>query len=142
MKKAFTLIEILIVVLVIGIIAAVAIPSLNNVSARNNTAKAKADVRALQVAIENYYLYNNSLYPSSLSALTTAVPVIVKSLPNDPFSGTAYAYNRSPNGKYFVVYSAGPSRGGSAYVSDAGTLTEADGANCIYASNIQEDAKP
>ena len=142
MKKGFTLIEILVVVIIIGIIAAVAMPNFRNVSSRNNTAKAKADIRALQIAVENYYLYNKSAYPSTLASLTTAVPSLLKSIPKDPFSGAVYGYSRSSNGKYYAIYSAGPAKSGSASVTDAGVLTESGGSSCIYVSKIQEDTTP
>jgi len=144
MKKGFTLIEILLVVVIIGIIAAIGVPNFSKFSSRNNTAKAKADIRSLQVAVENYYLYNNGAYPPALSNLTAAVPTIIRSIPKDPYSGSGavYGYNRSPNTKYYVIYSAGPERNGSASVTDAGDLAESGGASCIYVSNIQEDAAP
>ena len=143
-KNGFTLIEILLVVIIIGVIAAIAIPNFNNLSNRNNTAKAQADIRALQVAVENFYLYNSSAYPAALSSLTTTTPVLLRTIPKDPYSssGDLYGYNRSPNTKYYVIYSVGTTRGGSASVSDAGVLTETNGASCIYVSNIQEDTQP
>ena len=144
MRKGFTLIEILLVIIIIGIIAAVAIPSFTNMTTRNNTAKAKADLRSLQVAVENYYLYNASAYPPALSNLTATTPIIIRSIPKDPYSSSqaVYGYGRSPNAKYYVIYSVGPDRSGSASVTDAGVLTESGGASCIYVSNIQEDATP
>jgi len=144
MKKGFTLVEMLIVVIIIGIIAAVTLPNFTNMSSRNNTAKAKADIRSLQVALESFYLYNSSAYPAALANLTTAVPTIIRSVPKDPYSPAkaVYGYGRSSNAKYYVVYSVGPGGNGSASVSDAGTLSESNGASCIYVSNVQEDTQP
>lgn len=144
MKKGFTLVEILIVITIIGVIAAIAIPGLIGISSRNNTAKAKADLRSLQAATENYYLYNNGLYPAALADLTTTVPSIIKTIPKDPYSGTGavYGYSSSPGRKYYAVYSVGPSKNGSISVTDAGVLTELNGSSCIYVSNIQEDTTP
>jgi len=144
MKKGFTVVEMLLVIIIIGIIAAVAIPNFSKFTTRNNTAKAKADIRSLQVAVENYYLYNSSSYPAALTNLTTATPVILRSIPKDPYSssGAAYGYSRSPNAKYYAIYSVGPAQSGGASVTDAGVLTESNGASCIYVSNIQEDAQP
>ena len=143
MRKGYTLTEVLLVVIIIGVIAAIGIPNFTKFSSRNNTAKAKADIRSLQVAVENYYLYNSSSYPAALSNLTTAVPTIVRSIPKDPYSstGAVYGYNRSPNTKYYAIYSVGSDRSGSASVTDAGLLTESS-ASCIYVSNIQEDTQP
>lgn len=145
MKKGFTVIEILIVVIIIGIIAMITVPNVSRFLSRGTTARAKADIRALQVAVENYYLYNNSAYPAALSSLTTATPVVLRSIPKDPYSAggiAAYGYSRSPNAKYYVIYSAGPSKNGAASVNDAGVLAESNGSSCIYVSNVQEDALP
>jgi prepilin-type N-terminal cleavage/methylation domain-containing protein len=144
MKKAFTLIELMIVIALIGVIAAIAMPNFSRLSITNNTAKAKSDIRSLQMAVESYYLYNKSLYPAALTDLKAAVPTIVRSIPTDPFSSSkaVYGYNRSPNAKYYAIYSVGPKKDGSVSVSDAGVLTETDGASCIYVSNIQEDSQP
>jgi len=134
----------MVVIVLISVIAAIAIPNFNRLSITNNTAKAKADIKSLQIAVESYYLYNKSAYPAALNDLTTASPVIVRSVPPDPFSSSkaAYGYVRSPNGKYYAIYSVGPRKDGSVSVSDNGDLTETDGASCIYVSNIQEDPQP
>jgi prepilin-type N-terminal cleavage/methylation domain-containing protein len=144
MKKAFTLVEIMAVIMIIGIIIAISLPNFSRLTITNNTAKAKADIKSLQMAVENFYLYNKSAYPLALANLTTTVPTIVRSIPIDPFSSTkaVYRYNRSPNAKYYAIYSVGPQKNGSAAVSDAGVLTESSGASCIYVSNIQEDTQP
>jgi prepilin-type N-terminal cleavage/methylation domain-containing protein len=143
-KKSFTLIEIMIVLAIIGLISAIAIPGLMRISLQKNIAKAKAELRVLQVAVESYYLYHNSTYPTALSDLPTAVPTIVRTIANDPFSNpqATYKYDSSPSKKYYVIYSIGSSGDGSASVSDAGVLTENSGLSCIHVSNIQEDATP
>ncbi len=143
MKKGFTLVEMMVVVVVIGIIAAIAVPSVVSQINREKTAKAKGDLRALQVAVENYSLYNNSQYPASLTSLTTAVPSVIKILPKDPFSGGAadYVYVHESGSMYYAIYSVGPPPGGSVSGVSGTGVTES-GANCIYVSNVQEDAQP
>jgi len=144
MKKGFTLAEVMIVIVILGILAAITIHNFSRISLNNKISKAKAGVRTLQVAVENYYLFNKSVYPVTLSDLTVSVPAVLRTLPTDPFSdaSVAYGYNRSSNGKNYAIYSVGPDKNGSASVSDAGVLTEANGASCIYVSNIQEDSQP
>ncbi|MFH1741976.1 MAG: prepilin-type N-terminal cleavage/methylation domain-containing protein [bacterium] len=61
-SKAFTLIELLIVVAIIGILAAIAVPNFLNAQTRAKVARVKADLRSLGTALESYYLDNND-YP-------------------------------------------------------------------------------
>jgi len=63
--NAFTLIELLIVVAIIGILAAIAVPNFLNAQTRAKISKVEADFRSLATAIESYRLeYNNYMpYP-------------------------------------------------------------------------------
>jgi prepilin-type N-terminal cleavage/methylation domain-containing protein len=65
MKKAkgFTLIELLIVVLIIAILAAIAVPNFLEAQIRSKVSRVKADQRSLATAVEAYYVDNN-LYPA------------------------------------------------------------------------------
>jgi type II secretion system protein G len=63
MKKAFTLIELLIVVAIIAILAAIAVPNFLEAQTRAKASRSKADIRSLATGIEAYRIDNNS-YPS------------------------------------------------------------------------------
>ncbi len=60
---AFTLIELLIVVAIIGILAAIAVPNFLNAQTRAKVARAEADLRSLTNALEMYRLDNNKYIP-------------------------------------------------------------------------------
>ena len=68
-RRGFTLIELLIVVVIIGVLAAIAIPKFQNTKGKANAAALKSDLRNLATAQEAYF-YDNTLYASSISQLS------------------------------------------------------------------------
>ncbi|MBX9927868.1 MAG: type II secretion system GspH family protein [Gemmatimonadaceae bacterium] len=64
-RKGFTLIELLIVVVIIGILAAIAIPKFANTKEKAYVASMKSDLRNLVTAQEAYFSDNNSTYAST-----------------------------------------------------------------------------
>jgi general secretion pathway protein G len=76
--RGFTLIEIMVVVVIIGLLAAVIVPSMFGRVEEARVAKAKSDIQAIETGLTMYRL-DNFKYPSTdlgLSALSTR--------PNDP----------------------------------------------------------
>ena len=71
MKKGFTLIELLIVVAIIAILAAIAVPNFLEAQVRSKVSRVKTDQRSLATGIEAYYVDNNQ-YP--VSARTGRLP--------------------------------------------------------------------
>ena len=71
-SRGFTLIELLIVVVIIGVLAAVAIPKFQNTKGKANTAGLKSDLRNLVTAQEAYF-YENQTYTTSLVALNVSL---------------------------------------------------------------------
>jgi prepilin-type N-terminal cleavage/methylation domain-containing protein len=59
MKKGFTLIELLIVVAIIAILAAIAVPNFLEAQVRAKVSRAKSDQRTYATAIESYIVDNN-----------------------------------------------------------------------------------
>jgi type IV pilus assembly protein PilA len=70
-KKGFTLIELLIVVVIIGILAAIAIPKFANTKEKAFIASMKSDLRNLITAQEAYFSDNNDMYAASTTNLGT-----------------------------------------------------------------------
>jgi type II secretion system protein G len=64
----FTLIELLIVVVIIGILAAIAIPKFANTKGKAYAASMRSDLRNLAVAQESY-MYDNATYSSTLAGM-------------------------------------------------------------------------
>ncbi|MEI7635587.1 MAG: prepilin-type N-terminal cleavage/methylation domain-containing protein [bacterium] len=67
-KRAFTLIELLIVVAIIAILAAIAVPNFLEAQTRAKVSRARADMRSMATALEVYFSDNNGYLPSSLEA--------------------------------------------------------------------------
>jgi len=71
--RGFTLIEIMVVVVIIGLLAAVIVPAVVKRVDEAKVAKAKEDIQSLETALTMYYM-DNSKYPTNeqgLAALTT-----------------------------------------------------------------------
>ena len=70
-KKGFTLIELLIVVVIIGILAAIAIPKFANTKEKAYVASMKSDLRNLVTAQEAYFSDYNATYAAGTANLGT-----------------------------------------------------------------------
>ncbi len=78
MKKGFTLIEMLVVVLIIGILAGVALPQYTNAVRKARVAEAKITLRALIDATDRYILANGDTSWNSLDDLDVGVETDTK----------------------------------------------------------------
>lgn len=90
-KKGFTLVELLIVVLIIGALAAIAIPRISTSAATAKTNACNTNVDTINTQIELYYA-NNSEWPADLDTITGATDYFPDGAPECPYS-TAYSLN-------------------------------------------------
>lgn len=120
-QSGFTLFEIMVVVVIIGILATLIIPKLTGRTDQARVAKAQNDIQTLETALDLYKL-DNGIYPSTdqgLKALIeqpTSDPVpanwraggYIKRLNNDPWNHPYQYLNPGDHGE-IDIFSYGPS---------------------------------
>lgn len=101
-KKGFTLVELLIVIVIIGLLASLVAPEMLGKVGSTQRKTASAQMQMFQTALDTYRLDNGS-YPSNLNELVQSSkstwdgPYLPKSVPNDPW-GNPYVYTRPGTG--------------------------------------------
>lgn len=108
-SKGFTLLELLIVVAIIGVISAIAIPNLREALNRARISRAKADLKAISLALEVYRVdygfvpYFSQLVPiQDISELSQYVNTAM----TDSW-GSVYSYYSDGEGEHYYVGSKG-----------------------------------
>jgi general secretion pathway protein G len=105
----FTLAELMVVIVIIGLLATLVVPNVLGRLARANLARATADIVTITRAIEGYAVENAGRFPESLEALVTPDArghtfLGRETLPVDPW-GTPYLFEppTTDAGKYRVI---------------------------------------
>ncbi|HEY3330199.1 MAG TPA: type II secretion system major pseudopilin GspG [Capsulimonadaceae bacterium] len=131
-RRAFTLIEMLVVILILSILAALIIPRLVGRTSDAKIGKAKADIATLSSSLQQYRL-DNDKYPTTEQGMTSLQvapsdaprwkgPYLTKDVSADPW-GNPYLYQcPGPQGQDFLITSYG-SDGAPGGDGDAADIT-------------------
>jgi len=94
-RSGFTLIKLLIVIAIIGILVAIAIPNLLNAVQRGRQKRTMSDMRTLATAIEAYCI-DNSVYPTAASCSTYPYTAAALATDDSSWSQLAPTYLSNP----------------------------------------------
>jgi type II secretion system protein G len=111
-KKAFTLVELILVITILGILAALVMPTFQGNIATAKESAAKSDLMALRTQIELYKLQHNQYPPGYVNGVGTDIATLVlqltatstvtgivspSTIPTDPFLYGPYIKKIPPN---------------------------------------------
>jgi type IV pilus assembly protein PilA len=110
-RSGFTLIELLIVVVIIGILAAIAIPKFANTKEQAFVANMKSDLRNLVTAQEGYFYENSTYYngvvPDGTGAFKSSSPVTITLMNVTAGGWAAQATHPNTSRQCFIYYGTG-----------------------------------
>lgn len=112
-KGGFTLIELIVVIAILGILAALISGNFISSLKKGRDARRKADLQQIQKALESYY-EDNLTYPNTLPASGTSLThpdsevnkTYMLKIPSDPMENSGYKYEyATEDGKNYKLYS-------------------------------------
>jgi prepilin-type N-terminal cleavage/methylation domain-containing protein len=98
--RAFTLVELMIVVSLLGILSALVLPTFQGNATEAKESAAKSDLRAMRAQISLYKLHHNGAFPGYVGGVLQSVSVVTAQLVGTSASDGSYSASKSPAGIY------------------------------------------
>jgi general secretion pathway protein G len=115
-RDAFTLVEMLLVLVILAVLAAIVIPKMSGRSQQAKVTAAGTQIKSFELALDSFEV-DTGFYPNNLDALVNQPgnaqnwkgPYLKQGIPPDPWNGTyVYTYPGKNNANGYDIQSFGP----------------------------------